>query len=97
MYFSYPDLSIEARAYISDFDGSVIEVEDEKDIFNADYFMTLDAISGATGAQSFINEHRSVRTLDRCHLTPGNTSSCLGLMTSLNRSRKVRTLYLRLR
>ena len=68
----------------------MIEVEDEKDIFNADYFMTFNAISHqATGAQSFINEHRSVRTLDRCHLTPDNTSSCLGLMTSLNLSGKV--------
>ena len=64
----------------------MIEVEDEKDIFNADYFMTLNAISRA---ESFNNWDRSARTLDRCHLTPGNTSSCLGLMTSLNLSGKV--------
>ena len=77
------------RAYISDFDDSVFKVEYKKDIFNADYFMTINAISHATGMQSFKNSERRARTLDRCHLTPGNTSSCLGLMKSLNLSGKV--------
>ena len=77
--FYKPHLSFEPRAFISDFDGSVIKVDDEEKVINAVYLMTFVAPPAARSGK------RACTALHYYHNSPG----IIGLMIFLNLSEKV--------
>ena len=89
--FYKPHLSFEPRVFISDFDGSVIEIDDEEKVINAVYLMTFHAPTPtarlAKGA-AFTVGKRIVTALHYFHGSLG-THGSIGLMIFLNRTEKV--------
>ena len=82
--FYKPHLSFEPRVFISDFDGSVIEIDDEEKVINAVYLMTFNAPTGS----AFTVGKRMVTALHDFHGSLG-THRSIGLMLFLNRTEKV--------
>ena len=84
-YLGYkPNLSFEPRVFISDFDGSVIKVDDEEKLMNAVYVMTL-RLPFDPAAPIYAVGNRDYTPLHIYHDWPGNNGS-IGLMFFLNRS-----------
>ena len=82
--FYKPHIRFEPRAFISDFDSSVIHVDDEEKVINAVYVMILIGPS----APEFDVGKRTHTALHYNHDLLGIHGS-IGLMIFLNRSEKV--------
>ena len=83
--FYKPHLSFEPRVFISDFDGSVIEIDDEEKVINAVYLMTFHA----PPASELNVGKRSYTPLHYYHDSPYGFLGSIGLMIFLNLSEKV--------